>query len=452
MDDPSSNWLTSFSKQLFILTSAGKPVFSLHDSFGTNGLAICALIRAISAKTLDRLEIIHGKENLKIIFVYKSELLLVCSSIPGATLGDEGDMEDSEQESVQFIQSQLELLYLHILFHVTKPALVNLFAKNSAYDLSTLLGGTEVEARNLIEFSEHELTLMLDAIPTVTLPIEMRLSILEALDQCRENLAPFAFLINKDGMLIAGCGPRRPQNYRKSKFGPMLPYSKNFLLLANFIRSTPQLLSTQMWTPLCFPLFDDSGHFQVYCSSVSADDDSEQLFLLLLTTDQSLENFHECSRRRDIFKSKINVESIITKISRSQLSCEDIFEHSPTNKVFHMVIRAATKDEHSTQYVESKKSPSFACPIDLHVSPKGRRYLVRRYSNLRLQAESDASFRMIVDAKPRDSAFFYREAELEIMGLFPPLATQAEMVQALAKIKAYVQKNKQHLFCFPQTL
>lgn len=440
--DLSQNWLTSFPKQLFVLTSAGKPVFSLHDSFGTNGLAICALIRALSAKTSDKLEMIQGKNNVKIIFVHKSELLLVCSSIPQRRDRLE-ILENEEEEPIQFIQSQLELLYLHILFHVTKPALVNLFAKNSAYDLSTLLGGTEVEARNLIEFSENELTLVLDAIPTVALPLEMRVSILEALDTCRENLAPFAFLISKDGMLVAGCGPR--QN-RKSKYGPLLPYSKNFFLLANFIRSTPQLLSTQMWTPLCIPLFDDSGHFQVYCSSIS---ENGQLFLLLLTTDQSLDNFHECSKRKDVFISSVNVEGIIPKVTQHQsLACEDV--DPVASKAFHLVIRA-TKDETSSQYFETKKS-SVLCPVDLHSNPMGRKYLVRRYSNLRSQADNDNTFRTIVDVKPQDLAFFYKETDLEVLGLFPPLTTQSDSAQVLAKIKAYVQKNKQHLFCFPQAL
>jgi hypothetical protein len=308
---------------------------------------------------------------------------------------------------------------------------VNLFERNPSYDLGNLLGGTEIEARNLLHMSENELSVALNAIPVFPLPYDTRLLLLDALDEAREDVAPFALLLGKDGSFVAGLGPRT----KKSKFGSFLTHSMDFLLLSNFVNGGPHAIGMETWTPLCLPLYDDSGHFHAYCAGVS-----EGVFLLLLTTDPSLDRFHEASKRKIAFVERMKTQLEFVSEKLKLISSPEDFD---AKSAFHVCVRMSSKDG-SSQYYESKKSPS-SSPLDLS---KHREYLVKRYASVRGNGES----KLIWDARLRDAVIYYQEVDLEIICLFPPLFPQTSAAFVVQKVKSFVNKNKNILFCFPASI
>ena len=465
---PAPNWLNSHPKHLLILTSAGKPVFSLHDDFGSSGLALCALIRALASKSGDKLQTVTGSRGLVMVFEQRGELLLVASQYllkdvngvnsDGKSLETMMVLDEGESECVELLRAQLDMLYLHVIFHVTRPALDSLFRNNPSYDLAGLLGGTEVEIRNLVRSGESELALGLDAIPTLPLPPTLRTSLVKALDAARDNFAVFGFLIAKDGRLVAGVGPRMG----KTRFGGMMAHTRNFLLLANFVRSNPQVASTQTWAPLCMPLFDDSGHFQVYGSSVSPGV-SGRLFFLLLIADTSLVHFHEASTRCSSFADKMKTQlqtvedQLAVEVSPDDLLGDTLRQQiKPSSRPLHVVLRVTNKDQQSSQFFETQKSSPLN-PFPPTESNRGWHYLLKRYSTIRFKALEDPSCKLVYDARTRDAVLWYRESagmdsELEILAQFPPLANQTQVSLVAGRLKAYAQKEHSRLFCFPTTM
>ena len=92
-----TSWLHSHRKHVLIISLAGKPVFSRH-AYGDSGLAICALVRGLCAKTRDQLVAVSTPV-FRMAVVIKPQLILVAIS--------------QTAEPVEYLTRQLELLHNH---------------------------------------------------------------------------------------------------------------------------------------------------------------------------------------------------------------------------------------------------------------------------------------------------------------------------------------------------
>jgi len=109
----------------------------------------------------------------------------------------------------RYLARQLDLLYQHVLFHVTAPALAHVFASNPSYDLSVLLGGTEGEAHGLIHEAHYNLSLLLDATPVQALSAPSRRKLVALLETCCKGVALFGLVLSTHGLLMASHSPSR---------------------------------------------------------------------------------------------------------------------------------------------------------------------------------------------------------------------------------------------------
>jgi len=108
----------------------------------------------------------------------------------------------------RYLVRQLDLLYQHVLFHVTAPALAHVFASNPSYDLSALLGGTESEAHGLIHEAHYNLSLLLDATPVQALSAPSRKKLIALLETCCKGVALFGLVLSTRGLLMVSYSPR----------------------------------------------------------------------------------------------------------------------------------------------------------------------------------------------------------------------------------------------------
>ena len=113
----------------------------------------------------------------------------------------------------RLLTRQLELIYQHILFHVTAPALAHVFATNPGYDLSTLLGGTRNEVLGLIKHTHYHLDLALGATPVLRLSAASRLKITSLLETCCKSVAHIGLILSTDGKLLATHTPMQSAFY-----------------------------------------------------------------------------------------------------------------------------------------------------------------------------------------------------------------------------------------------
>lgn len=482
-EEKQTNWLVEHDRHYLILSAAGKPIFSFHEDFGSSGLALCALLRALALKSRDKLEVIQGAQGLQVVFLVRSELVLVCCThnkhrrpLPdvegeqqGVVFGSDGEEDALSMTSacgeellvelddlhVLFIRQQLELLYSHVIFHVTQYALDSIVQGSTSHDLASLLGGTESEFRNLIHASEHDLSMTMEAMPVLPIPSETYTALFEALDEAREDLATFALLLGRTGHLIAGVGPR---NMRKARFGNLFPSWRDFALLSNFVRGNPQLLSIGMetWTPVCLPDFNAQGQFHMYCSCIREEGSEDGkhnggLFLLMLTTTPSLESFHSASRRRDVFVDKMNKPYLDTVLYYMYISKRSPADYEFGRQAIHCIVRVSQQQHGTAQFLESSQIES-SHALTLLEPSLVRRYLVNRYAGLRTEgATQTAACRLLCDARDQDVAVYCREADLELMALFPPLESASDISKCLQKAKAFVSRNRLQLFSFPSS-
>jgi vacuolar fusion protein MON1 len=122
-------WLHE-KKHVFILSTAGKPIYSLHGN--ENKLAslfgvLQALVSVVQA-TEDSINSIHVN-GVKFVFLVKPPLILVAISRSGT--------------SVQQIQMQLTDVYNQILSILTLSHMNKIFEKRKNFDLRRLLEGSE---------------------------------------------------------------------------------------------------------------------------------------------------------------------------------------------------------------------------------------------------------------------------------------------------------------------
>lgn len=430
-----ASWLTKHDKHLLVLSSAGKPVFTLHDDMfdgGGGGLAICSLFCAIASKTQNKLQEVCGAR-FKLVFKHRGELLLV------------GVTSSYPQMSTSAMLVELDLLYSHILFHVTLPALDHLFKTNPSYDLSHLLGGTDYAARMLVKCASVELGVMLKALPVLPLMRrpDLRGKICALLDAARKDCATFAFLIasppteedNTRAMLVCGLGPKGKTTTSKY-YG--VHSTTDFLLLANFVLRSTQSEVMETWTPLCLPDFNTNGHFHCYASSIT---DQPGLFLILCTTNPSLEHFHLCAQRKRDFS-----EALLALLDKQQPLLQAYEENTPidlfaSKLALHVAVRI------SGQYVESKQAGLNSPFRNIKAE-----YITARYESLKIHARTEDAARLVCDAQMRDLAVFSKERDMEIYALFPPLTAPSQVEHELAGIRTEVLKHKFELYSLPEQL
>ena len=138
------------SKHIFILSSAGKPIFSRHgDEVALSGfIGTTQAVISFCADVGDTIKSIYAGDH-DFVFLIRGPLYLLAVSRTG--------------EPVEQLTRQLQYLYDQVLFILT-GGIDKTFASNPSYDLRSLLGGTRNVMHGLIDMSCTGPCLMLEAV------------------------------------------------------------------------------------------------------------------------------------------------------------------------------------------------------------------------------------------------------------------------------------------------
>ncbi|TGZ85549.1 DUF254-domain-containing protein [Ascodesmis nigricans] len=253
----------SHRKHFFILSAAGKPVFSFHgnDSIVIPHLgAISAIISSFStpsSSTTDNLQSFATPTTLFTVLSLPPLYLLATSTLP--------------YETPYHLSAQLSLLHSQILSTITTPTLQSAFKNRFNFDLRRLIGGTEPILRSLCTHLPSSTShLLSNALCILHLRASHRRIIHNMLIQYRAPSLLYG-LILAPHKLVAVCRPKRHSLH-----------PSDLQLLFNLLYNTPTFaeVGTEHWVPLCLPKFNDKGFLHVYvcffteglaCVLVSAD-------------------------------------------------------------------------------------------------------------------------------------------------------------------------------------
>lgn len=244
-----------FRHHIFILSTAGKPIYSLNfseDKLATLFGLLQALVSVVQSNEDDSIKSIQAHD-LKFVFLQKGPLILVAVT--------------KIQRSTIQIQNQLLDVYNQIISIVTLQHLNHVYEKRKNYDLRKLLAGSERLIDHLLindkkkKVSNNPFSFLTHSIRILPLDPSIRETITGAIQaNCSKikNLV-FAILICNNKLITLV----RMKNFHI--------HADDLRLLFNLIECTESFKSAESWTPICLPKFDSNGFLHAHVSYISDD-------------------------------------------------------------------------------------------------------------------------------------------------------------------------------------
>ncbi|KAA3489550.1 protein SAND-like [Gossypium australe] len=221
-DDASISWRKR-KKHFFILSNSGKPIYSRYgDEHKLAGFS--ATLQAIISFVEnggDRVKLVKaGKHQVllyflflytKMVFLVKGPIYLVCISCT--------------EEPFESLKGQLELIYSQMILILTK-SINRCFEKNPKFDMTPLLGGTDVVFSSLIHLFSWNPATFLHAYTCLPLAFATRQAAGAILQDVADSGVLFAILMCKHKVIsLVGA--------QKASLHP-----DDMLLLSNFVLSS----------------------------------------------------------------------------------------------------------------------------------------------------------------------------------------------------------------------
>ncbi|KAK6903907.1 vacuolar fusion protein MON1 [Kwoniella mangroviensis CBS 8886] len=289
IDDLTKDGISRYSpRKYYVLTNAGKPVFSSHDNSSqdniTELMAIASTLISIFQEDDDKIRCII-KGQTRIGFLLKPPLYLFAVS-------DWGEPE-------HVLRSHLEYIHLHILSVVSSTQLSRVFQRRSNFDLSRLLEGTETFLNKLIDRSQFDFSYLTSTLQPLRMnPATRDMAGAALMPPSKFNDLLYVLLI-ADGRIVTLLRPRKHA-----------VHPSDLHLLLNTLASSSTLRSSETWLPICFPKFNPAGFVHAYVSYVT-----EDVGLVFVSADR--EAFEDLRGWKSIVMEKLENDKTLSRITES---------------------------------------------------------------------------------------------------------------------------------------
>ncbi|KAJ7981001.1 Vacuolar fusion protein MON1 [Quillaja saponaria] len=284
-DDASISWRKR-KKHFFILSHSGKPIYSRYgDEHKLAGFS--ATLQAIISFVEnggDRVKLVRAG-NHQVVFLVKGPIYLVCISCT--------------EEPYESLRGQLEFIYGQMLLILTK-SVNRCFEKNPKFDMTPLLGGTDVVFSSLIHSFSWNPATFLHAYTCLPLAYATRQAASAILQDVADSGVLFAILMCRHKVVsLVGA--------QKASLHP-----DDMLLLANFVISSESFRTSESFSPVCLPRYNPMAFLYAYVHYFDVD-----TYLILLTTSSdAFYHLKDCRIRIEMVLLKSNV---LSEVQRSLL-------------------------------------------------------------------------------------------------------------------------------------
>ncbi|PQM43220.1 vacuolar fusion protein MON1 homolog [Prunus yedoensis var. nudiflora] len=306
-DDASLSWRKR-KKHFFILSNSGKPIYSRHgDEHKLAGFS--ATLQAIISFVEnggDHVKLVRAGKH-QVVFLVKGPIYLVCISCT--------------EEPYDSLRMQLELIYGQMLLILTK-SVNRCFEKNPKFDMTPLLGGTDIVFSTLIHSFSWNPATFLHAYTCLPLAYATR----QAAGAILQDVAD-------SGHLSCWCS--------KASLHP-----DDMLLLSNFVMASESFRTSESFSPICLPRYNPMAFLYAYVNYLDAD-----TYLMLLTT--SSDAFYHLKDCRIRIEMVLLKSSVLSEIQRSMVDGGMRVEELPLDPL----PRSASFSPHLGQHTLSTDSP-----------------------------------------------------------------------------------------------
>ncbi|QCE09340.1 Vacuolar fusion protein MON1 [Vigna unguiculata] len=431
-DDASISWRRR-KKHFFVLSHSGKPIYSRYgDEHKLAGFS--ATLQAIISFVEnggDNVKLVRAGKH-QVVFLVKGPIYLVCISCT--------------EEPYESLRGQLELIHGQIIVILTK-SVNRCFEKNPKFDMTPLLGGTELLFSSLVHSFSWNPATFLHAYTCLPLAYATRQAAGAILQDSADSGVLFAILMCRHKVIsLVGA--------QKASLHP-----DDMLLLANFVMSSE---TSEAFSPVCLPRYNALAFLYAYIHFF--DDDT---YLMLLTT--SSDAFYHLKDCRISIENVLLKSNVLSEAQRSLIDggmrVEDLppLPHSGSSHLgqhrlpsdsperlrepdcgiggaaglWHFIYRSIYLD----QYISSE----FSSPIN---TPKQQKRLYRAYQKLfasmhdkglgphKTQFRKDENYVLLCWVTP----------DFELYAAFDPLADKALAIKTCNRVCQWVKDVENEIF------
>jgi len=399
---------TGKPKHIFVLSEAGKPIYSLHgeeEHLVSLGGIMQALVSFV-ADSGDSIRSIRGSD-CTIVFLVKSPLILVGVSTVG---------QSSSQLTVQ-----LSYIHSQIVSVLTLAQLNRIFDQRRNYDLRRMLSGSERLMTSLSASMDTDPSYFLSAVRCLPLPPTVRDLVSETIIRFAGKVSDVVF-----GILIAD-----NQLVTLVRMKKYFIHPADLHLVFNLINSTESFKHSESWTPLCLPKFDSSGFLHAHVSYIS---DNSPACLLLVTTDRNA--FFSLSGARAKIVERLERHGAITAITSAVGTSNYTTDSIDLGEVRHFLYKSRT----SAQFTSPLHSPCYKTAED-------RRRLDSLYLSMQNRFHSvSLPLKLGHYSTHNETVLGWLTQAFELYAVFSPNTSKLGVITAVNKLLRWVKREEERMF------
>ncbi|XP_036433968.1 vacuolar fusion protein MON1 homolog B isoform X1 [Colossoma macropomum] len=414
-EDVTTDSWRSRRKHVFVLSEAGKPIYSRYGSEEALSSVMGVMMALMSFVQAggNTIQSIHS-DGHTIVFLQKGPLMLVSAS-------------KSHQSELQ-LRSELLHVYHQIVSMLTQASINRIFQHRKNYDLRRLLFGSERVLDTLLDVMETEAGFLLSAVQCLPLAPSARDALSQILQKAvTPNLVLSILLIN--GQLISIVQEKMVIEDARLK-------PTDLHLLLNLIRASSAFQTGEIWTPICLPCFNPDCYFYTYVAYLDPPDCT--VCLVLLSTDK--EAFHalaECKRK---IEEGIRTHNALQCISKAQ-QCQ--VHHVGVAELSHFLFKPLDIPDHHSQLPQFT-SPDVEAPYS---TEEEQIYLMDLYWHLHSRIHSTSRpLKLLYHATQRETLLAWVTGKFEMYACFSPLVTKSSAIGAVTKLLRWIKKEEDCLF------
>ncbi|KAI1005341.1 Vacuolar fusion protein [Podosphaera aphanis] len=414
-------------KHYFILSSAGKPIYSRHGDLNLiNGyIGIIQTIISFFQESDDTLMGFTAQETRFVVSTYGPLYLVAVSRL---------------KESDSQIRAQLEALYMQILSTLTLPTLTQLFTNRPNTDLRRPLEGTEALLSSLADtFTRGSPSALLSALECLKLRRSHRHLIDKTFLKARTDKLLYGLIV-AGGKLVSVVRPKRHSLH---------PSDLQLIFNMLFEAKTVKAGGGECWIPICLPGFNNQGYLYMYVSflSISREEESRiksvnkelvtenEIAILLISTDKH--SFFDLKQMRDDTIAELEKNGGLDIIQKSVLRDHlNIAEIVPGTQLQHFLY----KSRPNVQFTMPTFSPHFNDLL-------AQRRLMSLYHNLHESVHSKHSHLKLLYCMGCDSiSLAWNTPIFEFYCVAGPSVSRADLTQGANKIIQWLKREHERIF------
>lgn len=326
--------LDSCDKNFFILTSAGKPIYTMHgkDEYTTSLMGIIhTIVNYFQVNQSTNIKIVSTTvSGQKFAFLDKSPIILMAYS--------------RRRETSNELINQLDFIHSYLLSSLTQRQVSRLFNKRENFDLRRFLEVTDFE--NLDQIcslicDKFYPDILLGSLQCLPLRKSVRFKIHEAMTRylLKESDLPRGTLLY--GLIVAHngklCSVLRPKGHTLHTTDLHLLFSLISYRFQNHDNDK------ELWVPICFPKFNPNGFLYCYIQNLPMSSNTQEKHSLVLISAQK-DVFFKLRTLGHNFTENIQKLGLLDQITKSNgFKISDI----PAPLVHHFIY----KSKNHVQYV-----------------------------------------------------------------------------------------------------